>query len=147
MNRHDPFMNNTWNALVISGEVYVAWKRKMFHDVVLHDVIGGHQVYIHARRDYKLLSLAAFGRSLRENKPTKTRQNWHCFLTCFVPALLYRCLHPGLTSDLTSFFPLNNFTSSGTFALRKYLSLAFFKKESDVLRTSAPFFWPFFTYR
>ena len=27
------------------------------------------------------------------------------FLTCFVPALFYRCLHPGLTSDLTSFSP------------------------------------------
>ena len=78
--------------------------------------------------------------SLRENKPTKTRQNWHCFLTCFLPALLYRCLHPGLTSDLTSFSPLTNFTSSGTFALRKYLSLVFFKKEYDVWRTSAPFF-------
>ena len=85
-----------------------------------------------ARQDYKL--------SLRENKPTKTRQNWHCFLTCFLPALLYRCLHPGLTSDLTSFSPLTNFTSSGTFALRKFLSLVFFKKESDVWRTSAPFF-------
>ena len=31
------------NALVISGKVYVAWKRKMLHDVALHDVIGGHQ--------------------------------------------------------------------------------------------------------
>ena len=75
------------------------------------------------------------------NKPTKTRQNWHFFLTCFVPALFYRCLHPGLTSDLTSFSPLTNFTSSGTFALRKYLSLVFFKKKSDVWRTSAPFFY------
>ena len=62
------------------------------------------------------------------------------FLTCFIPALFYRCLHPGLTSDLTSFFPLTNFTSSGTFALRKYLSLAFFKMKSDVWRTSAPFY-------
>ena len=40
-------MNNTCNALVISGEVYVAWKRKMLHDAVLHDVIGGHQAYIY----------------------------------------------------------------------------------------------------
>ena len=37
-------MNNTWNALVI----YVAWKRKMLHDVALHDIIGGHQGYIHS---------------------------------------------------------------------------------------------------
>ena len=29
-------------ALVIGGEVYVAWKRKM-----LHDVTGGYQAYIH----------------------------------------------------------------------------------------------------
>ena len=28
-------------------KVYVAWKRKMLHDVSLHDVIGGHQAYIH----------------------------------------------------------------------------------------------------
>ena len=74
------------------------------------------------------------------NKPTKPRQNWHFFLTCFVPALFYRCLHPGLTSDLTSFSLLTNFTSSGTFVLRKYLSLVFLKKKSDVWRTSAPFF-------
>ena len=40
-------MNNTWNALVISRKVYVAWKRKMLHDVALHDVIGGDQEYIH----------------------------------------------------------------------------------------------------
>ena len=35
------------NALVISGKVYVVWKRKMLHDVALHDVIGGDQAYIH----------------------------------------------------------------------------------------------------
>ena len=33
-------------ALVISGEVYVAWKRKM-----LHDVIGGYQAYIQRKKD------------------------------------------------------------------------------------------------
>ena len=32
-------------ALVIGGKVYVAWKRKM-----LHDVIGGHQEYIFMKR-------------------------------------------------------------------------------------------------
>ena len=37
-----PFMNNTWKySLVIGSKVYVAWKRKM-----LHDIIGGHQAYI-----------------------------------------------------------------------------------------------------
>ena len=51
-------MNNTWNALVISGDVYVAWKRKMLHDVVLHDVIGGHQAYIH-REIYGALNFAS----------------------------------------------------------------------------------------
>ena len=68
-------MNNSWNALVISGEVYVAWERKMLHDAVLHDVIGGHWILhlakttrgsrdartLRARQDYKLASLAAFG--------------------------------------------------------------------------------------
>ena len=29
-------------AVVIGGKVYVAWKRKMLHDVTLHDVVGGH---------------------------------------------------------------------------------------------------------
>ena len=38
------------NALVISGKVYVAWKRKMLHDVTLHDVTGGHQAYIHRKK-------------------------------------------------------------------------------------------------
>ena len=33
-------------ALVIGGKVYVAWKRKM-----LHDVIGGHQAYIQREKD------------------------------------------------------------------------------------------------
>ena len=42
-----PLMNNTWKyALVIGGKVYLAWKRKM-----LHDIIGGHQVYIQRNRD------------------------------------------------------------------------------------------------
>ena len=36
-------------ALVIGGKVYVAWKRKM-----LHDVIGGHQAYIHEKIDLSL---------------------------------------------------------------------------------------------
>ena len=35
-------MNKAWKrTLVIRGKVYVAWKRKM-----LHDVIDGHQAYI-----------------------------------------------------------------------------------------------------
>ena len=42
--------NSCKNAPVISGKVYVAWKRKMLHDVGLHDVIGGHQAYIHRKR-------------------------------------------------------------------------------------------------
>ena len=40
-------MNNTWKcALFICGKVYVAGKRKMLHDKMLHDIIGGHQAYI-----------------------------------------------------------------------------------------------------
>ena len=33
-------------ALVIGGEVYVTWKRKM-----LHDVVGGYQAYIQRKKD------------------------------------------------------------------------------------------------
>ena len=39
-------MNNHIKTLVIGGKVYVAWKRKM-----LHDVIGGHQAYIQRKKD------------------------------------------------------------------------------------------------
>ena len=82
MNKH---MSLSWiiydNALVISGKVYVAWKRKMLHDVSLHYVIGGHQAYIlhlakttrgsrdacalRARRNYKVALLARNNYSLR----------------------------------------------------------------------------------
>ena len=41
---------NEYN-LVIGVKVYVAWKQKMLHDVMLHDVIGGHQAYIHRKID------------------------------------------------------------------------------------------------
>ena len=49
-------MNTTWKcALVISGnKVYIAWKQKMFLDVVLHDTIGGHQAYIRSKKDKNL---------------------------------------------------------------------------------------------
>ena len=47
-------MKNTCKcALVISGKVYVAWKRKM-----LDDVVGGHQAYIH-REIYGASNFAA----------------------------------------------------------------------------------------
>ena len=41
--RDSPMVNIVYTkcALVIDSKVYVAWKRKM-----LHDVIGGHQAYI-----------------------------------------------------------------------------------------------------
>ena len=43
-------MNKTWKcAPVFGGKVYVAWKRRMLHDVKLHDVIGGHGAYIHRK--------------------------------------------------------------------------------------------------
>ena len=46
MNKHNSLSwKNTWKcALVMGGKVYVAWKRK-----ILHDVIGGHQAYIHRK--------------------------------------------------------------------------------------------------
>ena len=62
--------------MVIGSKVYVAWKQTMLHDVTLHDVIDGHQAYIHiqfcswlrqravhalcARRDYKPASRELF---------------------------------------------------------------------------------------
>ena len=61
MTNFDSQTINIWNtskcALVIGGEVYVAWKRKM-----LHDVIGGHQAYIQRNKDlfiYEALNFAA----------------------------------------------------------------------------------------
>ena len=39
-------INTSKCALVIGGEVYVAWKRKM-----LHDLIGGYQAYIQRKKD------------------------------------------------------------------------------------------------
>ena len=40
------WINTSKCALVIGGEVYVAWKRKM-----LHNVIGGYQAYIQRKKD------------------------------------------------------------------------------------------------
>ena len=42
-------------CMVIGGKVYVAWKRKM-----LHDVIGGHQEYMFMKRfmAHRILQLA-----------------------------------------------------------------------------------------
>ena len=49
-------MNNTCEyALVIGGKVYVAWKRKM-----LHDVIGGHQAYIQRNKDLFIYGTSNF---------------------------------------------------------------------------------------
>ena len=42
-------------TLVIVGKVYVAWKRKM-----LHDVIGGHQAYIQRNQDLFIYELSNF---------------------------------------------------------------------------------------
>ena len=52
-------------ALVIGGKVYVAWKRKM-----LHDVIGGYQAYI--QRKIYLLPLE-FGSWLRPRAVSRLR--------------------------------------------------------------------------
>ena len=42
-------------ALVIGGKVYVAWKRKM-----LHDVIGGYQAYIQRKKDLFIYEASNF---------------------------------------------------------------------------------------
>ena len=41
----------------MKGKIYVAWKRKMLHDVALHDVIGGHQAYIERFMAHQILHL------------------------------------------------------------------------------------------
>ena len=38
-------------------KVYVAWKRQMLHDETLHDVIDGHQAYIHRFMGHLILQL------------------------------------------------------------------------------------------
>ena len=52
-------------ALVIGGKVYAAWIRKM-----LHDVIGGHQAYIHRKKNlfmgHRLMHLAKTTRGSRD---------------------------------------------------------------------------------
>ena len=95
-------MNKHIKTLVIGGKVYVAWKRKM-----LHDVIGGHQEYIfmkrfmahrilqlvktklrpravsrllalRARRDYKVATLGAQNKENRYLSP-ELFHFWKCF--------------------------------------------------------------------
>ena len=63
------------NAPVIRGKVYVAWKRKILHDVGLHDVIGGHQAYIHRKigtfMAHRILHLAKTTRGSRDPRARK----------------------------------------------------------------------------
>ena len=68
--RDSPMVNSVSHALVIGGEVYVAWKRKM-----LHDVIGGYQAYIQ-RKIYlfmkpRISQLAKTTRALRARQDYK----------------------------------------------------------------------------
>ena len=49
-------VNSVSRALVIGDEAYVAWKRKM-----LHDVIGGHQAYIQRKIKISLLAKTTRG--------------------------------------------------------------------------------------
>ena len=62
-------------SLVISGKVYVACKRKMFHDVTIHDVTGGHQAYIHRKKDlfmaHRIFHLAKTTRGSRDESATR----------------------------------------------------------------------------
>ena len=65
-------MNNTWNALVISCKVYVAWNRKMLYDVALHDVIGGHQEYM----AHRILDPAKTTRGSRDARTPRSRRGY-----------------------------------------------------------------------
>ena len=44
----------------------VAWKRKMLHYVTRHDVIGGHQAFIHRFMGPRILHLAKTTRGSRD---------------------------------------------------------------------------------
>ena len=61
-------------ALVIGGKVYAAWIRKM-----LHDVIGGHQAYIHRKKNlfmgHRLMHLAKTTRGSRDARALRARRD------------------------------------------------------------------------
>ena len=65
-------MNNTWK--------YVAWKRKTLHDVSLDDVIGGHQAYIHRKKDlfmaHRILHRAKTTRGSRDARGLCVRRDY-----------------------------------------------------------------------
>ena len=71
----DQEKRETARSLVISGKVYVAWKREMLLDVTLHDVTGGHQAYIHRKKDlfmaHRILHLAKTTRGSRDARATR----------------------------------------------------------------------------
>ena len=71
----DQEKRETARSLVISGKVYVAWKREMLHDVTLHDVTGGHQAYIQRKKDlfmaHRILHLAKTTRGSRDARATR----------------------------------------------------------------------------
>ena len=71
----DQEKRETARSLVISGKVYVAWKREMLHDVTLHDVTGGHQAYIHRKKDlfmaHRILHLAKTTCGSRDARATR----------------------------------------------------------------------------
>ena len=65
-----PAINTSKCALVIGGEVCVAWKLKM-----LHDVIGGYQAYIQRKKDWfmkpRISQRAETTRALRARRDYK----------------------------------------------------------------------------
>ena len=73
-------------ALVIGGKVYVAWKRKM-----LHDVIGGYQAYI--QRKIYLLPLE-FGSWLRPRAVSRLRAR---FARLLLELRIYQSVRYNLT--------------------------------------------------
>ena len=66
-------MNKHIKTLVIVGKVYVAWKRKM-----LHDVIGGHQEYIFMKRlmAHRILQLAKTTRGYQTTRALRARRDY-----------------------------------------------------------------------
>ena len=86
-------MDNTRKcALVIGGKVCVAWKRK-----ILHDVIGGHQEYIHEKIDLWRIEFCSWLRPrpvsrLRRDYKATTLGKIRCIYAVLANKII-RCIH------------------------------------------------------
>ena len=61
---------------LVGGKVYVAWKHKMFHDVTLHDVIGGHQAICSKKEKKMWHPIFQLAKTTRGSRAALTRQDY-----------------------------------------------------------------------